>query len=115
MAFLDIDEIEPGMVLKTDVKTSKGHILLVAGTEITARHIRILKSRDIDSIDIVGADDLYDIQNSGIAEILPIEATAPISELFANTNATHPFIKELMRLCTQRAIEAPPRHDSHDS
>jgi hypothetical protein len=115
MAFLDVDEIEPGMVLKSDVRTSKGHTLLVAGTEITARHIRILKSRDIDSIDIVGADDLYDIQNGAISQILPIEATAPISELFANTNASHPFIKELMRLCTQRAIEIHPRHDSHGS
>lgn len=109
MAFVDLDEVKPGMVLKSDVSTSKGHLLLIAGTELSAKHLRILKGRDIATVDIVGADDLYDTEDAGAAQILPIEATAPITELFANTDLAHPFIKELMRLCKQRALENQPR------
>lgn len=113
MAFVDIDEVKPGMVLRSDVATPKGHLLLIAGTELTAKHIRILHGRDIEAIDIVGADDLYDTEQSPVAEILPIEATAPITELFAHTDTGHPFIRELMRLCTQRALENQPGQGSH--
>ncbi len=113
MAFVDLDEVKPGMVLKSDVATSKGHLLLIAGTELSTKHLRILKGRDITIVDIIGADDLYDTEDTTVAQILPIEATAPITELFANTDTAHPFMKELMRLCKKRAQENQPRHGNH--
>lgn len=113
MAFVDIDEVKPGMVLRSDVATVQGHLLLIAGTELSAKHIRILQGRDVKTVDIVGADDIYDTEDAAAAQVLPIEATAPITELFAHTDTRHPFIRELMRLCTQRALDHQPRPSRH--
>lgn len=47
MGILNVSELKPAMVVDEDVKTAKGTMLLPKGTELTERHIEIMKTWEI--------------------------------------------------------------------
>jgi hypothetical protein len=52
MAKLNLEDVQPGMVLEKDVEERSGQVLLRAGSEITDRHLNILRSWGVTEPDI---------------------------------------------------------------
>ena len=61
MIHVDIEDLEPGMILERPVRNSQGVLLLQAGTRITKKSIRIFKSWGVTGVTIKGeAPPAYD-------------------------------------------------------
>lgn len=104
MGIINIDDIESGMVLGGDVKDRTGRVLLVAGTTITEKHIKIFKMWGITDAEITGVDK-EEVVAKAAAQIDPTllaEAEARNQELFRHINRKHPVMDELFRLTTLR-------------
>jgi len=94
------DNLAPGMTLGADVRDRSGRLLLGSGTELSERHLYILKTWGVVEVDIAGtAEESIDpsFEKSIDATILAgIEKD--IAPLFRYTDNSHPAIKELMRM-----------------
>ncbi len=114
MALLDIDSLTPGMKVGKDVIEASGQILLRAGTEISEKHLSILRSWGVQQVDIAG-DKPPDADDNFLARATPAmldRAQASVGERFHRTDPVHPAIAELMRLAILdelRNQSVPPR------
>lgn len=82
MQRLDINELKPSMVIATTIKDESGNIIFMKGTELTEKHLQLLKNRDIIKISVEG----HPIdRGTGPAEALDKK----IEERFS-TAGTHP-------------------------
>ena len=54
VAHLSVDQLEPGMVLASDVMTGRGHRLIASGQELSDRHLQGLKTWGIAHVEIQG-------------------------------------------------------------
>lgn len=100
MALVDIDFLEPGMKVGRDVVEASGQVLLRTGTEITEKHLRILRSWGVVQVEIEGAK-RADPEESLLARADPAtldRAQAACNERFLHTDLRHPAVVELMRL-----------------
>jgi hypothetical protein len=88
------------MILGADVRDRSGRLLLGAGTELSERHLIILRTWGVVEVEIAGADE-------GENDTLAVNAIDPalwdaiekeISPLFRYADTTHPAVKELMRM-----------------
>ncbi|CAK0737957.1 conserved hypothetical protein [Gammaproteobacteria bacterium] len=103
MASIKINQVSAGMVIVSDVKDRNGRILLRSGTEITEKHIRVLKTWGVTYVEIASPDNTTDAAPE--VEVNPetlAEAMKAIDSLFQHTDREHPAIKELSALCIQR-------------
>ena len=104
MGIINLENIEAGMILRSDIKAKNGMILLRAGNEITQRHLKILRMWGVTEADIEG-EDREEILSKAAAQIDPLllqEAEAKAHRLFRHGDREHPFMKELLRLVTLR-------------
>ena len=104
MGVINLEDMEPGMIIGRDVLTRRGLVLLKAGQEITEKKLEILKTWGITEADIKGVDK-EEVLDEKVAEIDPRlleEATTQARELFKHTDREHLFIKELFHLVTFR-------------
>ncbi len=114
MALLDIESLNPGMKVGKDVMEASGQVLLRSGTEITDKHLRVLRSWGIQQVEIEGPKP-PDNEDSLLARATPemVEnANAAVAERFHHADANHPAIAELIRLSVLeeiRRIVPPPR------
>ncbi len=108
MALLDIDSLTPGMKVGKDVIEASGQVLLRTGTEISEKHVRVLRSWGIQQVEIEGPKppDAEDTLLSRATPEMLDRAQAAINERFRHTDPAHPAITELMRL----AVVAELRH-----
>lgn len=114
MISLNIQDIEPGMVLGGEVKDRTGKVLLNKGTTITEKHLVIFKMWGIVDAVIENAD-WGKIEAKAVALIAPEayqKAHDETERLFRFVGPQeHPFIVELKRLSTirfaQRKAAAP--------
>lgn len=101
MISLNIQDIEPGMVLGAEVKDRTGRVLLGKGTVITEKHLSIFKMWGIVDATIENADK-EKIEAKAVAAIDPSsfqQAQEEIDRLFRFIEPQeHPFIIELKRL-----------------
>ena len=107
MAIITIDNLEPGMQLKSNVSDRSGRLLLPAGNELTEKHLRIFRTWGVIEADIAGDDTGETVHIFSGTDIDPAqlaEAEAVIAGLFVHNNPEHPAINELMRLCIERRI-----------
>ncbi|NVL91299.1 MAG: hypothetical protein HWN69_10000 [Desulfobacterales bacterium] len=117
MGIINLEDIQPGMILDAEVKDRSGRLLLGAGSEITEKHLRIFKMWGVTEADIRGIEK-EEIAVETAAEIDPLllqEAEAQGRELFHHTDLEHPFIKELFRLFTLRMVRQKSGGDDHVS
>jgi hypothetical protein len=113
MALLEIDSLTPGMKVGKDVVEASGQVLLRAGTEISEKHLRVLRSWGIQQVDIEGPKppDTEDTLLSRASPELLDRAQASVGERFHHTDPAHPAITELMRLAVVaelRSLLPPP-------
>lgn len=91
------------MVPAQDVKDRTGRVLIIAGNEITPKHIKVLKAWGVPEIKV--REDADRDMNKIIAD-KPIQVSDKIRremiELFLHTDRRHPAIRELFTLCSLR-------------
>jgi len=101
MISLNIEDIEPGMVLGADVKDRTGRVLLSKGTAITEKHLSIFKMWGVVDATIENADK-EKIEAKATAALEPedlLQAQQQVEALFRFVeNQDNPFIVELKRL-----------------
>ena len=117
MGIINLEDIEPGMVLDAEVKERGGRVLLGAGSEITEKHIRVFHTWGVTEDDIRGIEK-EDVAVKTTAQLDPLlvqEAEAQCRELFRHTDPEHPCIKELFRLVTLQMVRDKSEGDNHDS
>ncbi|MEK7250128.1 MAG: hypothetical protein AAB209_06855 [Bacteroidota bacterium] len=106
MGKLNLDEIQPGMVLAADVLDRNGRVLLKNGLEITTTYLMILKQWGITDADIQGIS--REEMNAKVAESLDKEllakTEAEFQEVFLHADRQHSFNQELFRLSVLRAV-----------
>lgn len=106
MSVIRISNLKAGQVAASDVKDRSGRILLAAGTELTEKNIKIIKSWGVVEADIVG--DIPDPEfGSEIPEIDTEklhQIELELSQRFRFLNRSHPFINELYEVCLRREV-----------
>jgi HD-like signal output (HDOD) protein len=112
MSIINVSELKPNMVLRDDVRDSKGRFLLLKGTNLTMDQIRMLKMWGVIEADIEGNGHEYTKQEaSDYADATSIEIAEKVtSDYFMHTDRDHPAIRELFNACSLRkAIELAQR------
>ena len=108
MALLDIDSLTPGMKIGKDVIETSGQVLLRIGTEITEKHLRVLRSWGVQQVEIEGPKP-PDAEANLLSRATPAmlaEAQTLVDEHFLHTDAAHPAIAELRRLSILAELRA---------
>jgi hypothetical protein len=101
MISLNIQDIEPGMVLGAEVKDRTGRVLLSKGTTVTEKHLSIFKMWGVVNATIENADK-EKIEAKAVADLDPSmlqQAQEEINLLFRFIEQQeNPFILELKRI-----------------
>jgi hypothetical protein len=107
MGKINLEDIEPGMVLADDVKQVSGEILLAAGAVLTERHLQIFKKWGITEADVEGVTKEAAVARS-LEQLDPEllkRVESQVATLFHWNDPKNAFIQELMRLCTLRHLQ----------
>jgi hypothetical protein len=114
MGMINLDDVQPGMVLAQDVKDRAGRVLLTANTELTEGHIKIFKKWGILSADIEGVS-REEVATNELRAMDPAaveEARTKAEKLFSHADTSHPAMKELFMLCTKLLISSQPKEEA---
>ena len=100
MSKVPINNLIHGMVLAADVRDRNGRLLLKDGTELTDKHLNILRTWGTVEAEVVGASENQDGRAcaDAIDPELLVGIEAEITPLFRHTDLTHPAIKELLHI-----------------
>ncbi len=100
MAKIATDNLLPGMVLAADVRDRSGRLLLKDGTELTERHLYILRTWGVVEAEVAGAEE--DEGSPVDTEAFDPERWAILEEeitpFFRLADLSHPVIRELLRI-----------------
>lgn len=91
MPQIELNEAEPGMVLSNDIIGPGDKVLITAGSALSARHIEILKSRNIAELEIKEPEPT--LGQTKISD----ETRETMQQRFRENNSNHPFIKSLQQ------------------
>jgi hypothetical protein len=111
MGLLTIENLAEGMVLGSDVHDRSGRMLLGSGTELNAKHIRMLRTWGIADADIAGNNEQPDTALL-VADVDPAclaNAERELLPLFRNAELSFPAMGELFRLCLIRMVRNESR------
>jgi len=88
------------MVLAADVRDRNGRLLLKAGTQMTDKHLYILRTWGVVEAEVVNPDENQEraVDVDAIDPEILAGIEAEITPLFLHTDLTHPAIKELLRI-----------------
>jgi hypothetical protein len=106
MAQIDLETLGPGMILAADVVESTGQVLLRAGTEIEAKHLRVLRSWGIEQVEIAG-ERPPDPEETVLARTSPeivALAEAKVAHRFRLADPSHAAVIELRRLALMAEV-----------
>lgn len=94
------DQLQPGMVLSTDVKDLSGRMLLTAGTEIDERHLKILRTWGVTGVDVENDDEIdiptSEIELDALAPEIIEEIENEVERRFAGVDTLHPVMVALV-------------------
>lgn len=107
MGIITYDNLEPGMVLASDVKDRSGRILLAAGNPVTEKALRIFKMWGVTEADVEGVaqEELSAKKAANLNPEILRKTEERLNELFIHCDREHPAIKELYRLATIRSAQ----------
>jgi hypothetical protein len=104
VARINVDDLKPGMVLGADVADASGRLLATAGTELTAKHLRVLRAWGVTEASVEGVE-REEVEAQAVAELDPqavAEAEAAAERRFAHNDRGHPAVAELHRVAVRR-------------
>ncbi|MBT8338626.1 MAG: HDOD domain-containing protein [Desulfatitalea sp.] len=95
MAFIAVDDLEPGMVLSEDVFDVNTRLLLSKGQQIVPKHIRVLKIWGVNQVKIIG--DVKGRSKAFHAADPEKEASVKqaLDTVFKHLNLEHPIFQEI--------------------
>ncbi len=105
MPKLNIDALEPDMVLAEDLKTVEGRMLLPRGAMLTEAHIRTCRVWGIAEVSIQGDEDESDDYPTSLDELDPevLEVCKIMAaQRYVLNPSSHPAIKEMAKLYVLR-------------
>ncbi|CAK0764982.1 conserved hypothetical protein [Gammaproteobacteria bacterium] len=106
MAIIKLEQVNAGMIIADNIKDRSGRVLLRSGTELTDKHIKILKTWGIRCIEISGADDAIETTPVIIIDPVLLAKAAKIADtLFQHVDREHSAMKELSALCVQHLAQ----------
>lgn len=108
----NIEEIQPGAVLAASINSTSGNLLLEAGTQLSRKHLLMLKAHGIDQVQILNAPSQISEHSPPLDESLG--QPPHLLELFRHNNVNHPLIKTLIRLCELRVGHLSAGACQHD-
>ena len=106
MGKISLTDVQPGMVLCTDVVGTGERLLLKAGTQLTQDHVRVCLMWGVVDVDVEGVSQA-DVNGTTSAQLAPSELAAVearVGALFRHNERGQPVIDELVRLATVRLI-----------
>ena len=108
------ENLQPGMVLETDIKDLSGRMLLKAGIEFQEKHFRVLHTWGVLSVDII---DENDTQETDPLNDLPSEIISQIereiAKRFSGVDTSHPVMMKLTEIVTADLIKQHLTEESH--
>lgn len=106
MTKIFVDDLVEGMVLSSDLTTSKGRFILAEGATLQANHLKIFKSWGVTEADIIDDSCNNDVQQKirVDADSLAV-AESFLSEKFSELDREHEMIAELFRQAQQHLAE----------
>ena len=103
MAILNIDQIEPGMILGSEVRDIYGRLLCKPDVKITEKHLITFRTWGITEADIINIDeDVITKSDEMLSPELVRKAEGELREIFRNADISNPVISELFNLCVLR-------------
>ncbi len=107
MATINIDDLQPGMVLASPAQAANGRVLLAAGVTLTEKHITIFRTWGLTEADIEGVSK-EEVAAQAVQDIDPeiLQRTEQETQsLFRHTRLDHPLIAEIFRTQVQRRAQ----------
>ena len=106
MGQISLEDVQPGMVLASDVFAARDRLLLAAGAEISERHLRIFRTWGVGAVDVEGVtrDDIAARAAAGLDPGARAAVEARVQTLFRRTDREHPVVRELMELTILRLV-----------
>lgn len=107
MAKLEIDELEPGMVLASDLKAWNGRLLLGKGVKLTPDHLQTMKTWGVVEAEIEGISE-NDVDAKRATHMDPpiVEAADKLTrQRFIYTDLEHEVIRRLFQICVRRKAQ----------
>lgn len=106
MAILQLDALQPGMVLAADAIHLNGRVLLRVGGTLTEQHLRVFRMWGLSEADIVGADPerLHDEKLAAADPVCVERERAALNDRFHHTDSSHPVMVELFRWCLEQSV-----------
>lgn len=104
MARINLEDVQIGMVLESDVKDRNGRVLLGAGAALTEKHLKIFKMWGVTDADIRGVakEEVVARAVSRLDPQVVNEIEAQMRDRFRHADMSHPFNDELFRILTIR-------------
>ncbi len=117
MARLEIDELEPGMVLASDLKAWNGRLLLGKGVKVTPDRLQTMKTWGIVEVEIEGIseDDVDAKRKTHVDSAIIEEADKITRQRFVHADLENEVIRRLFQICVRRTAQEitngthPPR------
>lgn len=106
MPTFSISDLQPGMITAADIKDRLGRPILKENTELTEKHINVLKTWGISHVEIAGNESKTSLQE--IIEAHPEyleEAQRAAEQRFQHAALDHPLIKSLRAIWQERYIK----------
>ncbi|MCB9474559.1 MAG: hypothetical protein H6678_12185 [Candidatus Delongbacteria bacterium] len=101
-----LDNLDVGMVLSHDLLNGQGHLLLPAGSVLTAQHLRILKQWHIEVVYVEASESGHppwcDVSLDGLSLEMHRANEARLSGLFEFCEREHAFTSRLFYILLDR-------------
>ncbi|MBF0445369.1 MAG: hypothetical protein HQL68_07245 [Magnetococcales bacterium] len=109
MAIKRILDVDPGMVLASDALDENGRMLLAAGKEITAKHLKIFRTWGVPEVDIKEDSSSASAGDANVASQSDSDDKVLLKakEYFCQNDLKNPVIKELFNFCVTQMKKNP--------
>lgn len=111
---VSIDKLQEGMVLSGDLLNLNDELLLAAGTVLTGRHLRILKTWGVRTVPIVGADESSEeVATRRLhSSTLLAAAEARVQRRLKHVPVGNPVFDQIRALAVQRTADRMARPEA---
>lgn len=107
MCVINLEDLQPDMLLADDVHSLNGRVLLRSGSRLTEKHLGIFKAWGVTEADISGVskDDISDSTAEEIDPQVLSLARESAEKRFHLSGTAHPLLEELFRIITFRTAQ----------
>ncbi len=111
MALKKPHQLEPGMILKTDVFNMDGEVLFSKGVALTERQIDILQQWGVPNVEIEGGEEETEkVDLDQFSPEIVERAEQNVADRFKLVKSTHPAVEIIRKLCVTQEADAISKH-----